>query len=454
MTAARKQEANSSRSKLPLDGIRVLDVSLIWAGPHATRLLGDLGAEVIKVESLRRPDVTRGQHPADNIPGEKWWERGWTSCLHRNKYGITLDLNTDEGIVLFKRLVKLSDVVIENFSPRVMQNFGLDYPVLSSINPELIMISMSAFGPTGPYRDYVGYGHTIEAVAGLASLVGYKGGPPRMLHAAFSDPTSGFFAAGAILAAIYWRDLTGQGQFIDLSEMDVVMSLLGIELLDFTINGRVAKAGGNMHPWMAPHGCYRCRGKDEWVSIVAQSDEEWQRLCRVIDRPELITDSRFSDVVNRMNNREELDNIIEHWTGEMNSHEVMKILQQHGITSGAVQNTKQVWQNQHLKVRGAFELIERRHVGRRMSLGAPFKLPKTPISVRRPGPTLGQDNEFVLHDLLGLSHQEIDHLTQLGIIGNEPPHKVEGVANPIEAWQRAGALNDVDQRYLKELGLS
>ena len=438
---------------LPLKGIRILDLSQVWAGPFASRMLADMGAEVIHVEACQRIDFVRYQTLADNEAGERPWERSWVTWLHRNKYGITLNLNDTRGIDIFKRLLRISDVVLENFSPRVMENLGLSDTILKKIKPDIIMLSMSAYGQSGPYRDYIGMGASIEPVAGLTELTGYPDGPPIGLDSNLSDPSASFHGAGAILAALHYRDRTAKGQYIDLSEMETAMTLIGGQIIDYTMNKIVRTRAGNQHPWLAPHGCYRCKGDDKWVVIAVRSEEEWQLFCSAIGNPVWTKDERFCDMMNRWHNQDELNKHIEEWTRNLDHYEVMYILQGMGVPAAAVLNTKEVLLDKHVRERRCFELVDHPEVGRRPIPAMSFRLSKTPGSIRKSAPLLGEDNEYVLGELLGIAKDEIAQLASEQVIGKVPTNFKGVDIVPISTWQARNALYGVDSDYLEQLGL-
>ncbi len=436
---------------LPLQGVRILDLSQVWAGPLASRLLADMGAEVIRVEACQRIDIARTSDLAENEPGERPWERGHGSMHHRNKYGITLNLSHPHGVDIFKRLVRISDVVLENFSPRVMENFGLTYAVLREIKPDIIMLSMSAYGQTGPYRNYIGFGTSIEAVAGLCELAGYPDGPPTEVGSNLSDPPAGFYGAGAILVALHYRHKTGKGQYIDLSEAETAITLIGGQILDYTMNGRVQSRIGNRHPWMAPHGVYPSRGDDQWVAIAVRSEEEWQSFCKAIGSPAWTADKRFADMLSRWQNQEELDRHIEDWTSNLDHYEVMHLLQEAGVPAAAVLTNKEVLFDQHVRERKAFEAVDHPETGRRPMPAMTFRMSKTPGSIRKPAPLLGENNEYILRELLGITEAEIAQLAAEQVIGNQPIPIRKPEIVPISRLQSWNVLAGVDTDYLEQL---
>ncbi|MBW2091104.1 MAG: CoA transferase [Deltaproteobacteria bacterium] len=412
-----------------LEGVRVLDLTRVWSGPLAGRILATLGAEVIHISGrvtvdskVFAPDVARilSIFP-DNEPGETPWNRNsQTNDLHRNKLGMTLELNTPEGVDIFKRLVKVSDVVLENYSPRVMPNFGLDYPVLSRINPAIILCSMPGYGATGPYRDWVSYGTNLDPASGLASLMGYAGEEAHMSGNAYPDPVAALHATGAILTALFYQRRTGRGQYIDLSQAESATCLLGEAVLGYALSGRIPPRLGNRHPSLAPQGCYKCRGDDKWVAIAVSTDEEWTALCQVMESPDLVNDPRFADMASRCKNQDTLDERIETWTSQRTHFEAMRLLQEAGVPSGAVLDAAELVSNEHLAERDFFWEIEHPETGRRKYCGLPIKLSKTPAVLKRPAPLLGEHNEYVLGEILGLSRDEIVQLEEKGIIGDRP----------------------------------
>lgn len=405
-----------------LAGMRVLDLSLVWAGPQATQILGELGAEIIKIESIQHPDSLRRGYYPNGDPGEHSYNRGGYFHMHNhNKLDITLDLTRPEGAAIFKELVKTADIVIENYTPRVLKNFGLDYPVLKEIKPDIILISMPGFGLTGPHRDYFAFGHVVEALSGLTSLTGYgDGSEPLRCPFAYGDPISGLYAALAVMAAYRYRRRTGRGQHIDLSQREGVTRFIGEFLMEYAMNRRVPQPLGNRDNFMAPHGCYRCTGKDRWITLAVSRDAEWRQLCQVMGQPALANDERFATAVERWHHQDELDKIIEAWTSQQEHRELMHRLQQAGVAAGAVYDIAEVYADPQLQARGFFETLDYPEAGRQPHFTACLRLSKTPGRIRTPAPTLGQHNEPVLRELVGLTPQEIAHLQELKIIGTEP----------------------------------
>jgi len=428
-------------AKLPLEGIRVIAVTVVWAGPFCTSLLADWGAEVIRVESLHHfTFLTRG-FPMIRPTKEMIAARPhWTTCYPnwnptnkpwncyavfnahaRNKKSCTMDLRKPEGVELFKRLIARSDVFVENNPPDTIEKLGIGYEVLREVNPKLIMISMPGYGSTGPYRNYRALGANLDESGGHTWLRRYRDTDPSSASMIlFSDATSGAHAAFAVLSALRYRRRTGKGQFIDLGQTETLMPYLAEATLDYTMNGRVADTLGNRHPAMAPHGCFKCRGEDRWVTIAVATDAQWQALCRVMGMPELAADPRFADTLSRHKHQDELEPIIEAWTSEHDNFALMLTLQKEGITAGAVLDDRDAYNDPHLKERGFFQQVTHPDAGTHLYPGLLWKASRTPNAIRTPPVCLGEHNEYVYKELLGVSDAEYAELEKSGHIGNEP----------------------------------
>lgn len=390
----------------PLARVRVADLTHDWAGPHATRLLADFGAEVIRVEYSRRMDLIRGGRTAGQAYNHhpRWLE------MNRNKLSMTLDLNTSGDREALKALVKISDVVVESSRVGVLAHLGLGYEELSKIKPEIIMVSMSAFGQTGPEASYSGFGGSLEPLSGVQALTAYhKTGKPVRLREL--DVLNGIMGACAIMTALIDRQRTGRGQWVDLSQLEApIHGLIGEHLLEYAVNGTQTLPLGNRHARYAPHGCYRCQGDDKWVVIAVRSDEEWERFAEVLGRPELKQDARFAKRADRAQNHDELDRLIEAWTILHTPDEAMHLLQQAGIAAGAVLNVAELSRDPHLQARGFFQRVQ--DGSGRLFPGMPFQLSEGKGEVRRCGPQVGEHNEDVLCELLGRSKAELEPLTE------------------------------------------
>lgn len=389
-----------------LKNLRVVDFTWVLAGPYATRILADFGAEVIKIQS----QVTKGEEDPNTT--------GYFNTWNRNKLGITLNLSQAEGVSIARRLIQISDVVVENFSPRVMGNWGLDYNSLSQIKPDLIMVSMGGMGQTGPWKDYVAFGPTLQAFSGITYLTAFPGQPPVGLGYSYADHVAGLLAALAILEALEYRCKTHQGQYIDLSQLEAMCTLLGTALLDFTVNHREATPVGNRPAYQAssPHGVYRCKGEDRWCALGIFGGEQWQAFCQELGNPPWTREERFVTQSSRLENADELDRLVEAWTLKHTPEEVMTRLQKAGIAAGALQDASDLAQDPQLEARGFWVEADHPLLGKTTFDGSPIKLPQTPAQFHRAAPLLGQDNEYVYRELLGMSKEEISEYSARGIL--------------------------------------
>ncbi len=409
---------------LPLEGIRILDLGQFWAAPSAGRAWADAGADVIKVESQARPDPlriqARGIYP-DHQPGEDHWNRsGMINERNRSKRGLTLDLVHPRGREIFMRLVTVSDVVSQNYSRRVMPSLGLDYETLAAVNPQLIMVSILSQGLEGPESDYVSYGQNLEQLGGISYLSGYPDDKNSSVGFALPDPLAGVTAALALLAALRHRELTGLGAHIDFSQREVASLVVGDALVEFSLTGKLPQRLGNHEPGAFPSGCYPCSGEDRWIALSIRSDQDWARLCHAMSRPDIVDDSRFATMIARKRNREGLDAVISQWTAQYEHHALLALLQDNGISAGALLNPRELFQDPHLRARGFWERVEDPSAGTQEYYGRGYRLSLTPIGTRTPSPMLGQHNREILSELLGMGTAELDGLEQEGVIGTRP----------------------------------
>ncbi len=386
-----------------LQKIRILDFTWVLAGPYATRILADFGAEVIKIQPLL-PEA------------QDKFSRGYYNTWNRNKLGITLNLNKPQGIALAKKLVGICDAVVENFAPRVMANWGLDYDNLKKIKPDIIMLSMSTMGNTGPWRDYVGYGPTIQAFSGITYLTSYPGKPPSGFGSSYADHVAGLVAVLALLGAMEYRRKTGEGQYIDVSQVEAMASLLGGAFLEYAINGKPPEPAGNRSNEAVPYGIYRCRGDDRWCAIGVFSDDEWRGFKRALGNPPWAEDKKLATLSGRLEHADELDKLVEEWTSERTAEEVMALLQGQGVAAGVVQDASDLADDPQLRAAGFFIELDHPELGRTISDATPIKLSDTPAKYSRAAPVAGQDNDYVYGELLGISEDELAELRQQGII--------------------------------------
>jgi crotonobetainyl-CoA:carnitine CoA-transferase CaiB-like acyl-CoA transferase len=399
-------ENSGAHGGSPLRGVRVLDFTWMMSGPYATRLLADFGAEVIKVQS--RLTAT----------GAEQNDTGYFANWNRNKPGITLDLSRVEARQLALELVAKSDLVMENFTPRVMDAWGLGYGDLKLVKPDIVMVSLSGFGHTGPWRNYAALGPTVQALSGLTQLTSYDDGYPDGIGFAYADHISGLYAALAALAALRRRDMTGQGAYVDISELEAACSMLGPALLDYSVNGHAAAPADNRAEWgqAAPHGCYRCKGEDRWCVIAVFSEEEWQSLCNVMGQPQLALQDKFNSRRSRLENAGELDALVETWTVNYTPREMMELLQSAGVPAAAVNDARDLADDPQLNERGFFVEMQHPVLGLARADGNPIRMSTTLPQYNKSAPLLGGDNRRVFIDILGMDEDKFQRYVAEGII--------------------------------------
>jgi crotonobetainyl-CoA:carnitine CoA-transferase CaiB-like acyl-CoA transferase len=405
---------------LPLKGIRIVDLTAFWAGPAATHLLAAFGADVVKVESIQRPDGIRysGGMRKDR---DDWWEYGWVfHAMNTNKRSVTLDLGSDDGRRLFSELVADADVVIENFSPRVMDHFGLTADALLAINPRLVVARMPAFGLDGPWRDRVGFAPTMEQIAGLAWVTGLADGPPVPPRGA-CDPLAGVHAAFAVTAALCFTDRTGVGQLVELPMIETVLNVTAIQPMEAEVFGvTLSRRGNRGHGW-AVQNLYRCAGDDDWVAVTVRTDDQWQALAEVMGRPSWTDDDRFGTITGRQAHADEIDRQLQDWFGGQDLCRAVDDLAAVGIPIAPVVSPSLITENDQLNDRGFLETLEHPRTG-------PGRYPRPPFApldgqrawLMRPPPTLGEHNDEVLRGMCGLTDQELARLASAGVIGTRP----------------------------------
>jgi len=399
----------------PLSGIRITEMTTAWAGPFASCLLGFLGAEVIKIESMARLDHARMVSFTTGRKFESPDESGVFNNLNLNKKSVCLNLKKPKAVEIVKKMAMISDVVMENLRPGVIPRLGLGYEDIKAVKPDIVYLSSSACGQTGPDREYVGYAPTFAALAGLPHITGYPDWPPSNFMGSI-DLRSASTAAFVILAALYHREQTGEGQYIDMSSMEAIAAFSGDILLDYVLNQRVQERKGNRDDSMAPHNCYVCKGEDKWISIAVSSGEEWAGLCNAMGKPELIHDDRFNDLGARKQNEEALDEIINHWTRTQEDGEVMIKLQNAGVAATPSFTSETLFSDPHVKARGVFKKVAHPVAGGNWVIEPPWRLSEAPSSPMNPAPLLGQHNFEVFHEYLGISEDEIEKLKKEGVI--------------------------------------
>ena len=404
----------ASGTRLPLEGVRALDFTFAIAGPALTQLLGENGAEVIKVESEARQQRGRARENLD--PKVVLQQKVTFADVNRNKLSITVNMGTEEGREVIRRLVPLCDVVVDNFSPRVMDRWGLGYEQVSKLRRDIIMARLPAFGLSGFHRDYLGMASIAMSITGHYHLWSYPDDPePAGPPVWTPDYLSAAMGSVAIAAALRHRDLTGEGQLIELAQTEALASILGAEYMDYFANGSVSRPLGNRHLWMAPHGAYRCRGEDAWCVIAVGSEEEWEGLCRVMGSPAWCRDPRFANRESRHVNQNELDLKIEEWTRERTPESVAEALQEVGVGAGVVQDGKRLFNDPHLRSRGFFTNIDDPETGPVEYPGPYIRLSETPGRVER-SHGFGEDNSYVFGELLDIPEPEVRRLVESGVL--------------------------------------
>ena len=450
-------------SRPPLDGIRVIDSTYVVALPYAAGVLADMGAEVIKIEGPGHIDGTRlggfaGSH-ADTELGEDPWNRtALYNAVNRGKKSVTLDLGTEEGRGALKDLISVSDIFFENFTPRVLRQWGMDYPNLKKIKPDLIMVSNTGYGHgNGPYSNYPAQANSQEATHGLAHITGYRGDiPTKAGQTSHVDFLAFWSALLGVALALRYRNRTGSGQWLDMGMYQLGVYTTSEYIMDWIANGRFMGRIGNRHPWRAPQGCYPCVGQDQWCVISVGDDHEWAALCQAMGKPELAKDPRFAGILNRMKNHDELDEIIKDWTSGMDKFDVMERLQGAGVPAGPVSDARDTGMDKHYRARGFLETVdypERRSLGKRMLMGRPWRLSKTPISIKGPAPSLGDSNREMLMGVLGYSEKHYNKLQETGIIGERPKNPVPKPSLTLDDYVRYGRLAYHDPDYKQKLGI-
>ncbi|MDP2917847.1 MAG: CoA transferase [Dehalococcoidia bacterium] len=400
------------------EGLKVLDFSRVIAAPLATEYLAQSGATVVKVESSESLDNLRISAPyRDNKLGVD--RSGYFAAYNGGKYSLSLDLGHPGAKTVIERLVRWCDVVVENFRPGTTEKFGISYDELVKLKPDIIMLSTSNQGQTGPQAKTPGYGFTLCALSGLTSITGWSDRPQCHPFGALTDYMTPWLSLIALISAIEHRRQTGEGQFLDVSQYECGLYFLAPLLLDYAVNGHELTRQGNSSPHAAPHGAYPCRGDPPqagWCAISAGSEQEWVTFCRVIGKPELATDPRFCSLEKRKANEDELDAIVAEWTSRRTAKEVMETLQRAGIAAGVVQSAGDLFADPQLRHRQHFHVLEHPEIGA-MSYEAPaFRLSETPLEIERPAPCLGQHNEYVCKELLGIPDDEFVRLLAEGVL--------------------------------------
>lgn len=420
-----------------LDGIRVISMGSAWAGPYVGRVLAEFGAEVFRINFPGRPIGVRGDPEFEEAWKKKLLSRGvseedigkagrsnpsYTANYQPNNYGIGLDLRTDLGKEVYQKLVRVTDMVIDGWSPRVMADFGLDYQAVSQIQPGIIYVNLPGMGMTGPEKDVRMWGSGCDWLSGLASTRGYSGEEPHTASGYIVDGISSAHILAALMAALVYRTRTGKGQHIDFSLNECATSIMTEAIMDYSMNRRVARPTGNRHPSLAPHNVYRCQGDDMWVTIAVTSEDEWHSFCDAIGNPEWTKDPKYADMLSRWHNQEELDRLIEGWTSEHDHYAVQGILQKYGVPAAAVVTLDEhIRYDPQVKDRNIYTWLTYHDGVADPVFRAPWVMSGAESSLRWCGPHTGQHNDYLLRDVLGMSEEELAELNEKKAIGVVPP---------------------------------
>ena len=402
--------------RLPLAGIKVADFSWIGAGSYTTKILADAGADVIKVESSRRVDSLRFAAPyKDGVVGVN--RSGYFADRNTSKRSMTVDMKHPRALGLVSRLIRQSDLIANNFTPGVMERFGLDYPAVRAIKPDIIYLAMSMSGSSGPERSYSGYGSGMASITGLQHMTAFPGREPAGTGTNYPDHVPNpCHAAFAVMAALRHRRRTGQGQLIDMAQTEPTVALLGPTVLDYSVNGHVQQPHGNEHPSAAPHGVYPCTGDDRWIAISVMSDVHWQSLRAALGEPDWMREACWDDGTTRHAKRAELDRKLGELTLRWRAEELMTALQRAGVPSGVVATAEDVVRyDPQLAHRGHWITLDHPEMGKSIYNAPPFRLLNNPITLSVPAPQLGAHTEQVCREVLGLSSEEFQELSSEGV---------------------------------------
>ncbi len=396
--------------------LKIAAFSWAMVGPLTLKFIADYGATVVRVETSLRPCVTRTSAPyKDNVPGIN--RSGYYNHFSANMMSLSLNMNSPQGLEVAKDLIRWADVVMENFTPGVMDKWGLGYEALTKIKPDIIMVRQNGFGIEGPYKNLAAFGMILAAIAGIPNYIGWPdGGPLPIGVGAYTDSISPRFASAALIAALDYRDRTGKGQLIDLAQFETALYFLLPGLLDAGVNKREPVRNGNAVAFAAPHNVYRCMGKERWCTIAVSTDAQWAGLCNAIGKPELAGDPRFDTLRHRKANEAALDAAMEAWTIDRAPEDVMTTLQAAGVPAGIVENAADIFSDPQLRERGLFWPMEQSEMGMFTHLGSSMVLSETPAQPFTPSPCMGEHNEYVLTRILGKTDEEFVELLAAGVL--------------------------------------
>lgn len=412
----------------PLAGIRVIDFTTAWAGPMATRTLAFLGAHVVKIDAPSHLDAWRGalaggahHHYPDRTAGDRPYNRNLLfNTQGHDKWSLGLDLKAEGGTEVLTRLARVSDVVVANFTPRVLDRLGAGYEALTGVNPRIIVVEMPAFGASGPMAHHQGMGNTMEAASGMAGLMGYGDGAPVLTGPAYLDPVGGLNAAAAALMALQVRERTGRGCRIEVPQIEASAHWIGEYLLEQVETGDTWHAHGNRVPDAAPHDAYPARGNDEWVAIAVCDDAQWRALCAVLGDGDRADAPRFAAATDRWLHQDDLYEAISAWTSTRGKYEAAATLQDHGVPAAPVCHGGDLADDPGLRAAGFLTALDHPEAGRHEYPGLAYRLERTPGEMRQAAPCFGQHNDAVLRDVLGLDDEQVAALRREGTVRDAP----------------------------------
>lgn len=437
---------------LPLTGVRVLDLSYVFAVPYMAGLLSDLGAEVIKIEAPHKLDQTRGRAFGpylDNDPAEDPWNRsGIFYVVNRGKRSLAMDLSQPEGQEIFRELVAKSDIVLENFTPRVMRKWGLHYDELKKINPSLIMLSNTGYGSTGPWSSFPSQGTTLEATMGITYYTGYRDDKPWKVGQSYPDFIACWAGLNGLWAAIAHMRKTGQGQWIDVGMYQLGASLMPEPLLQKQLDGTEPVRMGNEHAEYVPSNLYQVAGDDQWLALTIQTNQQWEALAKLMQQPHLAIDERYRTNAARRANRESINALVQDWCRSQNAKALLEKLQALGIAAGLVLNSRDLLHDPHLQHRQFYETVQHPEpIGERPIIGRPYKLRFRDAHIKKPGPRFGEDNNSILSEILGKSSSEIAALKASNVVSDLPTNP--GISGTMDtaSMLKLKTLIAVDQDY-------
>lgn len=397
-----------------LEGVKIADFTWSMAGPLAIKILADYGATVIHVESATHPEFFRVSGPyKDHTPGLD--RSGYFAFFSANKYSLALNLNHPKACQVTQRLIEWVDVLADNFTPGTMAKWGLDYEHVHKIRPDMVVFSISQMGQTGPFRKVSGTGTNLVGMAGFTAITGWPDREPVQPFGGYPDFISGALGTSSLIAALIHKRKTGQGQMIDISQLEAAVHFLAPMILNYTVNGEEGTRKGNRCPDAAPNGVYPCKGDDEWCAISVITEEDWCHFCKAIGNAAWTKDPRFSSLSRRKENEDELDRKVSEWTIHFGAEEVMTYLQGYGVAAGVVQRSCDLVQDPQLIKRNTFWELRHRELGNYLHLGELFRLPLTPVIGERPAPCLGEHTEYVCREFLNMPEEEFTELLIDGV---------------------------------------